>query len=320
MVPDCLLPTAYYLLYFFIWDLQVMNLIEQAKSLGFIAVGFSFPDTPLFYPQFCAWIAAGNHGDMSWMAKHQDLRRDPESLLKGCRTIVSLAYPYSPEKPCTPEGFSVSRYADPRKEDYHDRLRKKGKILIRAIGQEYPGAKSRVCVDSAPILERSFAYASGMGFIGKNNMLIVPGHGSYLFLVEILTTVSISFPDAEPVKSLCGSCTKCLDACPTGALQAPYWVNASRCLSYLTIEKKGGIDRETGRKMGQCFFGCDVCQEVCPHNRGEKTKVVTLPSVNTILNMRPEDFDEAFGKTALARAGLEKIRRSIVVLVGGNRS
>ena len=297
-------------------DPKVINLIEQAKNLGFLAVGFSFPDTPLFYDRFCSWIAAGNHGTMSWMAKHQGLRANPAELLQGCRTVISFAYPYSPKKPCTPEGFSVSRYADPRKTDYHGRLRKKGKILIKAIGRHYPGTRSRVCVDSAPILERSFAYASGLGFIGKNSMLIIPGYGSFLFLMEILTTASIFFSGAEPVKSLCGACTRCLDACPTGALERPYRINASKCLSYLTIEKKDGIGGETGRKMGRCFFGCDLCQEACPHNRERESGVITLPAIDAILNMRGEDFDGVFGETALARAGFDKIKGNITALAG----
>ncbi len=295
-----------------------MNLIQQAKDLGFFAVGFSRPDTPLFYEPFLAWIAAGCHGDMSWMARHRALRENPADLLKGCKTIISMAYPYSAEKPCTPDGFSISRYADPRKADYHDRLRKKGKILAGFIAQHHPGARSRVCVDSAPILERSFAYGSGLGFIGKNNMLIVPGYGSYLFLVEILTTADIPFSEAEPVKSLCGTCTLCLDVCPTVALEAPYRLNASRCLSYLTIEKKGGLDRETGRKMGRCFFGCDRCQEACPHNQGKGSAVTALPSLNAIRQMQEPDFEKLFGKTALARAGLEKIKGNIAAMFGNS--
>ncbi len=242
------------------------------------------------------------------------MRENPGNLLEGCRTIISLAFPYTAEKPCTPDGFFVSRYADPRKTDYHDRLRKKGKILAGVIRREYSKARFRVCVDSAPILERSFAFSSGVGFIGKNNMLIIPGYGSYFFLVEILTTAPIPFPEAKPVKSLCGECSLCLDACPAGALEAPYRLNASKCLSYLTIEKMGGIDRETGRKMGRCFFGCDRCQEVCPHNQREGLAVVLLPSLNTILRMCDEDFNRAFGKTALARAGLEKIKGNISAL------
>jgi len=291
-----------------------MNLIEQARDLGFVALGFSRPGEPLFFDRFCAWIFAGKQGEMDWMGKHLNLRKNPARLLEGCQTVISLAYPYSHKKPCTPEGFSAARYSEPHKVDYHDRLRKLTKVLGRAVKQQYPGAKTRVCVDSAPILERSFAYCSGIGFIGKNNMFIIPGYGSFLFLAEILTTASIPHPETEFMESRCGSCTKCIDACPTGALEAPYSVNASRCLSYLTIEKGGTVDDDTGKKMGNCFFGCDVCQEVCPLNEVDKSKVEVLPSINAILNMGEEDFKETFGKTAFARAGLSKIKGNIMNL------
>ena len=291
-----------------------MNLIEQARDLGFVALGFSRPGEPLFFDRFCEWISAGKQGEMDWMGRHLDLRKNPARLLEGCQTVISLAYPYSQKKPCTPEGFSAARYSEPHKIDYHDRLRKLTKILGRAVKQQYPGAKTRVCVDSAPILERSFAYSSGIGFIGKNNMLIIPGYGSFLFLAEILTTASIPHPETEFMESRCGSCTKCIDACPTGALEAPYSVNASKCLSYLTIEKSGTVDDDTGRKMGDCFFGCDVCQEVCPLNEVDKSKAEVLPSINTILNMGDEIFEETFGKTAFARAGLSKIKGNIMNL------
>ena len=291
-----------------------MNLIEQARDLGFVALGFSRPGAPLFFDRFCAWIAAGKQGEMDWMERHLDLRKNPARLLEDCQTVISLAYPYSQKKPCTPEGFSAARYSEPHKIDYHDRLRKLTKILGRAVKQQYPGAKTRVCVDSAPILERSFAYCSGIGFIGKNNMFIIPGYGSFLFLAEILTTAFIPHPDNEFMKSQCGSCTKCIDACPTGALESPYSVNASKCLSYLTIEKSGAVDDDTGRKMGNCFFGCDICQEVCPLNEVDKSKAEVLPSINTILNMNDETFKETFGKTAFARAGLSKIKENIMNL------
>ena len=291
-----------------------MNLIEQARDLGFVALGFSRPGEPLFFDRFCAWVSAGKQGEMDWMGRHLDLRKNPAKLLEGCQTVISLAYPYSQKKPCTPEGFSAARYSEPHKTDYHDRLRKLAKILGRAVKQQYPGAKTRVCVDSAPILERSFAYSSGIGFIGKNNMLIIPGYGSFLFLAEILTTAAIPYPEAEFMESRCGSCTKCIDACPTGALEAPYSVNASRCLSYLTIEKSGTIN-DVGKKMGSCFFGCDVCQEVCPLNEVDKSKAEVLPSINAILNMGDETFEETFGKTAFARAGLSKIKGNIMNLM-----
>ena len=205
----------------------------------------------------------------------------------------------------------ISPKTEPKEVDYHDRLRKKAKILARALRQQYPGTETRVCVDSAPILERSFAYQSGIGFIGKNTMFIIPGHGSYLFLTEILVTASLSYPETDLMEERCGSCTRCLEACPTGALEAPYRLDAARCLSYQTIEQRDTVDRETGEKMGDCFFGCDVCQEVCPMNSGDASKEVVLPSITRILNMNEEAFHEAYGKTAFARAGLAKIKGNI---------
>ena len=285
-----------------------MDLIQQARDLGFVAVGLSRPDTPLFFDRFRTWIAEGKHAGMAWMERHMEIREDPLRLLEDCRTIITLAYPYSHRKPCTPEGLSAARYSEPGKRDYHDRLRNKAKRLANALRLQFSGTRTRVCVDSAPILERSFAYRSGIGIIGKNTQLIIPGHGSYLFLVEILTTALLSFPEPALMENQCGSCTRCLEACPTGALEAVYRLNAAKCLSYRTIEQKGMVDRETGRQMGDCFFGCDVCQEVCPLNKTDEPGEVILPSINDILNMDEASFQASYGKTAFARAGLGKIQ------------
>ena len=288
-----------------------MNIAKQAKTLGFVASGFSRSEKPLFFDTFCTWVDAEKYGRMAWLKRHRDLREDPGKLLSKCQTIISLAYPYSPAKPCTPEGFTMARYSEPQKKDYHNRVRKKAKRLALEITASYPNSKTRVCVDSAPILERSFAYRSGMGFIGKNNMLIVPGHGSYVFLAEILTTAPLPLGDSGPGEDLCGSCTRCLDACPTGALEGPWRLDASRCLSYFTIEHEGDFDLETGERMGRCFLGCDVCQEVCPFNRLEKAKAASLPGIAEFLKMDNGKFKTLFGQTALARPGLERIQRNI---------
>jgi len=293
-------------------------IIEKAKDLGFIAVGFSRPERPLFFDKFCAWISAGKHGEMSWLGRHLDLRENPAKLLDGCQTVITLAYPYSSKKPGTSDGFIAARYTQPREIDYHERLGKLGRRLARQIVEWFPGGKTRICIDSAPILERNFAYASGIGFIGKNNMLIVPELGSYIFLVEILTTVALSFPEIEPIDNQCGTCTRCMDSCPTGALERPFSLDARKCLSYLTIEHPETVDNETGRKMGRCFFGCDICQEVCPHNEGRLSKDVSLPSTDEILNMEEEQFKEQLGKTAFARAGMEKLKDNIRIVRSRN--
>ncbi len=286
-------------------------ILRKALDLGFIAVGFSRPGTPLYFDFLKSWIAAGKHADMAWFERHLDLREDPALLLKNCRTMISLAFPYPEAKPATPDGHTVSRYAQPDKPDYHDRLRRLCRQIARVIHENRKGAKTRICVDSAPIMERSFALCSGLGFIGKNNALIIPGHGSYLYLAEILTTAAIDFPEAQPMAPQCGSCTRCIEACPTGALEGPFSLNASKCLSYLTIEFKGPLPKGLGKKMGRCFLGCDRCQEVCPFNGDSGLTEVSLPPLKTLLAMEKDTFDKKYGNTALSRAGLGKLKENI---------
>lgn len=293
-----------------------MNIVRQAKNLGFIASGLSPSEKPQFFDAFCKWIDAEKFGQMAWLQKHRSLREDPGGLLKECRTIISLAYPYSSSKPCTPDGYTMARYSAPKNNDYHIRLRKKAERLATEIKASYPGAKTRVCVDSAPILERSFAHRSGMGFLGKNNMFIVPGRGSYLFLAEILTTAELPpSQDRASTGDLCGDCTRCVDGCPTGALESPRHLNASKCLSYLTIEYGGDLDKETGKRMGRCFLGCDVCQEVCPFNRLGETDEISLPGITEFLKMEEGEFKKLFGQTTLARPGLGRIQRNIKAIL-----
>jgi epoxyqueuosine reductase len=287
------------------------KLKDTAKDLGFIANGFSSPERPLYFDKFTAWLSDGKNADMSWLERNVEIREDPTRLLKGCKTVISLAYPYASHKPGTPEGFTVSRYSQPTKEDYHARLKDLCEELVAIIAGVHPGSHSRICVDSAPILEKSFAAASGIGFIGKNSMLIMPGHGSYFYLAEILTTANLGSLSVEPMENQCGTCERCMDACPTGALEKPFYIDASKCISYLTIEHKGGTKRDLGRKMGNCFFGCDRCQQVCPFNGDEASIQVQLPPVDTFLEMNEKEFGQRFGHTAFARAGLAKLKSNI---------
>ncbi len=292
-------------------------LTQKAREMGFVAVGLSRPHRPPHMDAFLQWLREGRHGDMAWLERNLDVREDPRRLLPDCRTIISLAWPYSWEKPATPDGLTVSRYARPDSEDYHRELKRLGRGLAAWIEQAYSGSRSRVCVDSAPIPERSFALAAGLGFIGKNGMLIVPGTGSRVFLAEILTTADMPCPGPGPVECLCGECTRCMDACPTGALEAPCLVNASLCLSYRTVEWKGKVDAAIAANMGECFLGCDRCQEVCPFNPPPGARRVVLPSSRAFLRMDAREFEERFSRTALARPGLEKIRSNLQALGRG---
>ncbi|MBW1683033.1 MAG: DUF1730 domain-containing protein, partial [Deltaproteobacteria bacterium] len=194
------------------------DFFSKAYALGFARVGVAPAGRPPYLEAFQEWIAEGRHGGMTWIERHRALRADPGTLLPGCRAVITLAFPYSSKKPATPDGFTMARYTRPRDPDYHRTLRDLCRDLAREVVLRYPGSRCRVCVDSAPVLERSFAWAAGIGFWGKNNMLIIPDLGSYFFLAEILTTAPLEFPRAQPMESLCGSCTRCLDACPTGAL------------------------------------------------------------------------------------------------------
>ncbi|MCP4682635.1 MAG: tRNA epoxyqueuosine(34) reductase QueG [Desulfobacterales bacterium] len=299
---------------------MLSSFVEKAKELGFVSIGFSRPERPLFFKQYCEWIAGAKQGQMSWLESHLDIRERPRMLLDDCKIVISLAYPYPSEKPCTPDGFTAARYSQPDENDYHDRLRKLCNELTYTLTDHYPESKTRVCVDSAPIMERSFAYTSGIGFIGKNNMLIIPGHGSYIFLVEILTTTPLFVPKAGQMDNQCLSCTLCIDACPTGALEGPFSINASKCLSYLTIEHNGTSKSETGKKMSDCFLGCDVCQEVCPFNKGRSSGIVSLPATDDIMAMDQKDFNDKFKKTAFNRAGLDKIKGNIAAIKSSHKN
>jgi epoxyqueuosine reductase len=289
----------------------VASLESFAKTLGFIAIGFSRPHQPPHFDSLLAWLASRKHGDMTWLERNLDLRADPSKLLEGCQTIISLAYPYPNARHETEDGYWVARYADPCREDYHSRLKKLGEELCGWVQESYPGSRARVCVDSSPVMEKSVAWQSGLGFIAKNTLLVVPGYGSYLHLVEILTSAAMQYPTIEPSENRCGSCTSCVEACPTGALEEPYHLDASKCLAYLTIEHKGDIPSALASEMRKCFLGCDRCQEVCPFNKEVLRVNKNMPSTDAILLMAEEDFVKRFGRTSLARPGLEKIKSNL---------
>ncbi|MBN1907265.1 MAG: tRNA epoxyqueuosine(34) reductase QueG [Deltaproteobacteria bacterium] len=287
----------------------------RAFELGFIGIGFSMPVRPLFFDEYRRWVSSGRNGGMLWMQRNMEIREDPIKLLSGCRTIISLACPYPTEKPATEDGYTLARYSTPLQDDYHIRFKEKCKELVKYIEEIYKGSSSRILIDSAPILERSFAYSGGIGFIGKNNMLIIPGYGSYFYLGEILTTALVDFPFKDPNTDLCGSCTACIDACPTGALKGAHDFDASMCLSYLTIESLELVTPSMGKLMNRCFLGCDICQEACPFNSAN-TEIRCMPDTGSIMAMTDEDFLINYGRTALSRPGLKRISANIKAVSG----
>lgn len=257
-----------------------------------------------------AFLAEGRQAGMAYLERNADLRSDPRTLLEGARTIISLAFSYWPGEEVARKA-PVALYALGR--DYHKALRSALKPACREMERTY-GCQTRICVDSAPIAERYWAWKAGLGVKGLNGCLIVPGAGSFIVLAEILTTMEIE-PD-EPAAGDCGRCGACLKACPTGAL-GPEGVDARKCLSYLTIEHKGDWPEGTDSKGS--LFGCDRCQSACPHNRrpaaarlsdfAPRREVLDL-TPRQCLQMRDEEFTALFAGSPLARAGAEGLRRN----------
>lgn len=227
---------------------------------GFAPIGAAGERTHLY----AEWLDRDYHGTMDWMEKTRALRMDAGKLLPGAKSMVCVAMNYytEPPPPDDEKFGKISRYA--RFRDYHKVLRAKLKKLLAAIEERYPGAKGTVCVDTKPVLEKAFAEAAGLGWIGKNTCLLTKKFGSYVFLGEVILNAEL--PYGRPHADHCGTCAKCIDACPTQAIVAPYIIDARRCISYLTIETRAAVPRELEAKNGAWVFGCDVCQEVCPWN------------------------------------------------------
>ena len=265
------------------------------------------------------WLGAGHHGRMQWMENHFDKRVDPTKLVPGARTVVSLLYNYCPADESPSETApKLARYA--YGQDYHSVLRRKLYELLRRI-EEHIGAPvdGRVFVDSAPVLERDWARRAGSGWVGKNTLLIHPRSGSYYFLAEIISDLDLAVTD--PMGDFCGTCTRCIDACPTKAI-APggYVVDASRCISYLTIELREAIPEEFAGRMAGWAFGCDICQEVCPWNRFRSAHrepafapAAELPDMGERewREMTEEVFRRVFRKSAVKRAKFSGLRRNV---------
>ena len=291
---------------------------SEALRLGFDVCGIARAGkvSETVRSAFHEWLAKGKQADMAYMANYTDKRLDPRLLLENARSIVSVALNYYPRVPLKKEQYQFAWYAYCK--DYHDIMKSKLNTLLANIRQQIPEANGRVFCDTAPLLERYWAWQAGLGWIGKNTQLLIPQAGSTFFLGEILLDIELEYDTPRP--SRCGNCTRCLEACPTQALEAPYRLNAAHCLSYLTIENRGDIPEEAARKMGNCVYGCDRCQQACPWNRfARPTQEPELSPSEAFLRMTPEEWDtlsieqyrELFKGSAVKRAKYEGLMRNI---------
>ncbi len=292
------------------------KLKQQALALGFKAVGISKADFLADEaPKLEKWLSAGMQGNMHYMNNHFDKRLDPRLLVDGAKTVVSLIYNYYPstQQTNTPK---ISKYA--YGEDYHHVLKEKLAELLAWIRTTIGEVNGRAFVDSAPVLERAWAAKSGLGWIGKNGNLINKGSGSFYFLTELIIDLELQ-PDG-PVTDHCGTCTACLDACPTQAIVSPTVVDGSKCISYFTIELKDAIPLEMKGKFDDWMFGCDVCQDVCPWNRFAKPhNEPKFEPIKEILDFTQSDwmditadvFKKVFKNSAINRTRYNGLKRNI---------
>jgi|CXWL01.1.fsa_nt_gi epoxyqueuosine reductase len=307
---------------------------RTALLLGWAREGFDRAGVAALEPSaegdhLNAWLARGDHAGMGYMARNVALRERPAGLLPGARSALCVALHYAPlagEAVTSGDLWpAVARYA--RGEDYHQLFWRRLEVLAARIAAAFPGTATRACADTAPILERELAARAGLGAVGKNTNLLARQAGSWFLLGELLTTLDLE--PSEPVAyDVCGNCTRCLDACPTGALPAPYRLDARRCISYWTIEHRGAMPAAAREWVGEWVFGCDVCQEVCPYNR--QPLVADHPELAlsaahaeldlvALLGLTPDEHRRRFRISPLARAKREGLARNAATAMGNRR-
>jgi epoxyqueuosine reductase len=294
---------------------------DKAHELGFVLTGITTPEPPPHYSTFENWLAQDQHGTMNYLAEERSRTRraNPLEILPECKSILVLATPYSPPKE-NQKQRRIAAYA--QGSDYHDILPARMKALVQFIEAQVGGpVKNRWYTDTGPILERDLAQRAGIGWIGKNTLLINPKQGSYFLLSEILLDLALE-PDASFVTDHCGTCTRCITACPTQCILPNRTLDARRCISYLTIELKEDIPTELRDKIGDWAFGCDICQMVCPWNRfapeGNSAFDEKEPprALTEELTLTPQAFNARFKRTPLDRAKRRGYLRNIAVVLG----
>ena len=294
------------------------KVMTEAQRLGFAACGFTKaePVSEEMAAVLDHWTTNDYHADMLYMERNRHLRLDPTQLVPGCQTLIVVALNYYPQQPLPPESYQIAYYAYGK--DYHRVMKDKLNQLLSYIKTLAPATEGRAFCDTAPLLERYWAVQAGLGFIGLNRTLIIPGRGSYFFLGVLAVNIALE-GEHSTMPTSCGECKRCLIACPTGALTRE-GIDCRRCLSYLTIEHRGEIPDEYGKKMGRRIYGCDTCQRVCPHNRHaqptEEPAFTMPPSVAVLTpeewqSLTPERYKELFRHSAIERAGYEGLMRNI---------
>lgn len=294
---------------------------EIAATLGFQFCGISKADfLSEEAPRLEQWLKAGLHGSMTYMENHFDKRLDPRLLVDGAKSVVSLLLNYYPEQRQNPSAPQLSKYA--YGQDYHEVIKKKLFAFLDEIRCQIGDVGGRVFVDSAPVMDKAWAKKSGLGWLGKNGNLIHPKTGSFFFIAELIIDLDL-VPDG-PIKDYCGTCTRCVDACPTGALDQPYVVDGSKCISYLTIELKNELlPAEFKGKMQNWMFGCDICQDVCPWNRfASPHQVAAFAPMEKLLAMSSDDwaelteetYQQLFQKSAVKRTKYSGLIRNLAFL------
>jgi epoxyqueuosine reductase len=299
---------------------------SKARSLGFTHVGICGADPdPVAGERLTAWLDRGFHASMTWMAGRADERRDPARVLPGARSIIALAMNYYTPHAHTEaiDAGKVSRYA--WGDDYHDVVGDRARRLARWLTEAFPGELALWYVDTGPVMEKAHAARAGIGWVGKHANLITPDIGSWVFLGVIITTMAL--PPDQPAVDHCGTCTLCIEACPTGAIVEPYVVDSRRCLSYLTIEHRGPVDPSLGERFDGWVFGCDVCQDVCPWNEkfSRETAEVRFqprpghvaPPLAAWEAIPAQEFDARFAGSPIRRARYDGLKRNVRIVRGG---
>ncbi len=285
-----------------------------ARAIGFDACGVSRANALTNETnQLQDWLRKDMHGDMGYMERNFEKRTDPTKLVPGSKSVVSVLLNYYPGNPdISTISPKVSRYA--LSTDYHNVVKEMLYSFLGKVREEFGPVKGRAFVDSAPVLDRAWAVKAGLGWIGKNSMFINPKLGTYTFIGELIIDLDIE-PSKSIIPNRCGTCTRCIDACPTGAIVSPGVVDSRKCISYINIEKKGALSEIERNNLNGWCFGCDICQEVCPWNA--KLKVSTLPKIqpkdkllkidkHTLRNLTAEEYNNLFEETPVTRAGYKK--------------